>query len=182
MNRPVRVAAPAATPVTLGEAKEHLRVAHTDDDALINSMIEAATDHLDGYSGTLGRCIVSQTWRQDFDCWIRFRLPFPNVRNVVVTYLDADGATQTVDPADYRVADVPAGPFVEFVPGWVRPVVQTGRSAVISVTFEAGFGVVAVVPQALKMAIKLHVQELYDGTEKSPAYGALVAPYRWATL
>src|SRR5690606_14090696 len=67
MHRPILVVAPKMTPVSLDEAKAQLAVEHGDDDALILGYIAAAVDHLDGWSGILGRALVEQEWRQDFD-------------------------------------------------------------------------------------------------------------------
>src|SRR5690606_10673336 len=71
MHRPVRVTPPAIQPVTLAEAKLHLRVDHDDEDALISNLIQAATGHLDGWTGILGHCLVEQVWRQDHDRFAR---------------------------------------------------------------------------------------------------------------
>ncbi|WP_297534627.1 head-tail connector protein [Nitrobacter sp.] len=55
MLTPIRTVAPAEMPVTLAEAKAHLRVDHDDQDDLITAQIKAATAWFDGYSGILGR-------------------------------------------------------------------------------------------------------------------------------
>lgn len=60
---PILVTPPALQPVTLDEAKLHCRIDHADDDILISAYIAAATGHLDGWTGILGRCILPQTWR-----------------------------------------------------------------------------------------------------------------------
>lgn len=57
---------PGDAVVTLSEAKDHLRVLHDDEDALIASLIETATAYLDGLDGVLGRALGPQTWRAVF--------------------------------------------------------------------------------------------------------------------
>uniref|UniRef100_UPI002AFFC390 head-tail connector protein n=1 Tax=Hoeflea sp. TaxID=1940281 RepID=UPI002AFFC390 len=69
MHRPVLVTPPAILPVSLAEARLHLRVDEDADDTLITSLIGAAVDHLDGWTGILGQCLVEQEWRQDFDAF-----------------------------------------------------------------------------------------------------------------
>ena len=63
---PVQSAAPAALPLTLDEVKAHCRVDSADDDAILTSLIHAATGHFDGWTGTLGRCLVTQDWSIEF--------------------------------------------------------------------------------------------------------------------
>lgn len=60
------VTPPADQVVSLGDAKLHLRVMHDDEDMLIAGLIDAATDHLDGLTGTLGIALGPQTWRATF--------------------------------------------------------------------------------------------------------------------
>lgn len=188
MLRPVRITPPATLPVTLEEAKAHLRVEVQDDDTFITALIAAATDHLDGYSGILGRCIVNQQWRQGFASWSPLRLPFPNVSDVAVTYLDANGESQTAAAIDHRLIEAVRGPEVYFRPGWAAPVTDIGMHDPVQVTFTAGYGTAADVPASIKAAILLHIGTLYEhresivtGTIVAPtgAYDALISPHRW---
>lgn len=188
MLRPVRVAEPTEYPVSLDEARVHLKREEGEDDGLIMALVEAATDHLDGYSGVLGRCIVTQQWRQDFASWSPLRLPFPNVTAVSVAYSDANGESQTVEAADHRLIDAVRGPEVYFRPSWSEPALESGAHAPVQVTFTAGYGPASRVPGSIKAAILLHVGTLYEhresvvtGTIVAPtgAYDALIAPNRW---
>ncbi len=56
MIKPALTEAPTEYPVSLAAIKTHLRVDHDDENELINVLIAAATDHLDGYGGILGKC------------------------------------------------------------------------------------------------------------------------------
>ena len=60
---PALVTPPSGAVVTLAAAKAHLRVDHDLDDSAIGALIAAAEAHLDGYGGILGRCLLTQTWR-----------------------------------------------------------------------------------------------------------------------
>lgn len=180
------VTAPAETPVTLAEACAHLRVAEGDDDATVNALIAAATAHLDGYAGILGRCLVTQTWAMTMDTLPRdgFRLPLVPVASVAsITYVDADGVSQTL-AADQRALSgdrvVPA-----YGVTWPTPRAQTDA---VTVTFIAGYGAAADVPAAIRQALLLLVGHWYDqrsavnvGNIVTPmplAVEALLAPYR----
>lgn len=189
MIRPVRTSAPAETPVSLAEAKAHCRVSHSDDDTLISSLIDAAVAHLDGYAGLLGRCIVDQEWRQSYECWEwRFRLPFPDVSTAAVTYQDVDNATQTVSTDDYEIVEDALGSMIVFKDAFQEPGLYSDMVAPVSVTFTAGFGAAAAVPDSIKAAIKLMIGHWYENregviaglsvAELPMAVNALIAPYR----
>ena len=74
--------APAVEPLTLDQAKEHLRVTDGADDAKISRLISAARRHVEGF---LGRRLINQTW--DLNCfdWPAgdvFHLPYPPLSSV----------------------------------------------------------------------------------------------------
>lgn len=190
MYRPVLVTPPQTTPVSLAEAKAHLRVDHDDDDELITAMIAAATDHVDGWSGVLGRALVTQTWRQDFDCFHAcLRLPLaPAVSITAVKYVDPDGVEQTVDSNNYELRSDGDGPYVQFFTTFAAPAISLEGKAV-SVTYVAGYGEADDVPAPIRHAMLLMIGHWYDNREAAVvtsgtaqplpmAVDALLAPYR----
>lgn len=191
---PVLITAPAALPVALADAKQHLRVDHDDENSLITTYIEAATAHLDGYSGVLGRALISQEWRQDFDGFCRvLRLPLPNVSAVTVTYDDANGVEQTVDSGSFRIMADHLSAYVAASLDTVWPFARLDAGSV-RVTFTAGYGdEPADVPASLRSAILLMVGDLYENRatvsergsgriDMSTTVNALIAPYRRMTV
>lgn len=186
--RPVLVTPPAEQVITLAEAKDHLRVDSDDEDTLITAIVQAATDYLDGYNGVLGRCLVTQTWRQDFPCWYHtLPLPFPTASDVAVAYDDADGNAQTV--AGAYVAGTVGGPVVSFPASFSQGSLQADNAAPVRVTFASGYGAADDVPWSIKAAILLHVGTLYqyretiaDNVKPTGAYEALIAPHRWVSI
>lgn len=189
MLAPVRTVAPANMPVSLAEAKAHLRVEHDDQDDLITAQIKAATAWLDGYAGILGRALITQTWRQDFAGFAdRLTLPVSPVIAVVgVSYFDAGNVVQALDAGVYDLFADARGAYVTLRPGQSWPA-SFRRADAVSITFTAGFGAAADVPEPIRQAILLIVQRLFDGadTEIDSAIErtvhALIAPYRKSPL
>lgn len=192
--KPVLVTAPTTAVVTVDEAKAHCRVDGTNEDALIGALIAAVVSYLDGWTGILGRCLEAQTWRQDLDCFDReLRLPLSPVISIVsVKYDDVNGVEQTVDPANYKLLEDGAGPFVRFLRAYTFPQTSLEPPAV-RVAFLAGYAQAAqasTVPQAIKHAILLTLGHLFENREtvisgrsvaaiELPfAASALLAPFR----
>lgn len=168
MLRPVRTAAPEATPVTVAEIKANSRIDHSADDTMLAILLQAAVDHFDGWTGTLGRCIVTQGWRLDLGGWPSCRtigLPFPDVTAVAVTYYDADNVEQTVSSSLYELLEDARGSFIRFRDGFTYPAVYSDRSDGVRVAFTAGFGNAAAVPAAIKQAIMLLAAHWYENRE-----------------
>ena len=154
------------------EAKAQARVAHDDEDLLIQQYIDAATAWLDGPAGILGRCLVTQTWRAEIDAVAGpIRLPFPDsvVENALLA--DAEGGELIHDLVlqDQR-------PLLRLRSGLGRPA---------AITFTAGYGAPADVPAAIRQAMLLLVTQWYEhrqvtgtGTALPFAVQAMLAPYR----
>lgn len=188
MLAPVLVTAPASPPVTLSEVKAHCRVEGSDYDDQLTGFVEAATAHLDGRTGVLGRAIVTQTWRQDFNGFggSVLRLPLAPVASITsVTYYDTDGAQQTLASSVYELCEDALGPYVALKVGQAWPSTYARRDAV-SVTFVAGNDV-ADVPRPLKQAVQLLAGHYFMNREAvSPVnmvsvpatVDALIKPFR----
>jgi uncharacterized phiE125 gp8 family phage protein len=94
---PTLVAPPTAALVTVDEARRQARIDDHHEDDLVQNYIDAAVSMLDGWGGILGRAIMPQTWRQQFDGWGTLRLALPDVQSVAVTYRDAEGEMQPIE-------------------------------------------------------------------------------------
>lgn len=183
MFRPVRTVAPVNQPITRDLAKSHLAVGFDDDNALIDTYIAAVIDHLDGYSGILGRAMINQTWEQSYRGWTQcMRLPFPDVSSVTVSYLDQDGATQTVSSSLYEVLEDETSAYIRFKTGFTAPVFDDDTAQPITVSMVTGYGSTAdSVPAGLRAGMLLLVGYMYqnrgdavDVLEKEIPYGARV--------
>ena len=165
----VRTAAPTVAPVTTAEAKAQLRIDHNDDDAFVAALIDAATNHVDGWSGVLGRALLTQTWRGHLNAFPDddrdgIDVPLPPLQSVSsISYVDRDGATQTLNSARYRVLDsgTERGRIVlAFGETWPQ---TRDQEQAVTTTFVAGYGDAASdVPQAIRQAILLMVSHWYE--------------------
>ena len=167
------VTVPPEPVVTVEEAKAHLRVDHAEDDALIASLIAAATSYFDGPDGVLGRAIGAQTiaWRLDaFPADAEAgRIPYPRVTAIeAVSYLDADGAEQVLDPGAYRVVGLGTDTaWFTLASGAAWPATAADDEAVV-VEYVAGYAD-GTVPAALRHAILMTVAWWYDQRETAAA-------------
>lgn len=185
--RPVLVTPPAAEPVTLSDTKEFARVDHSGHDTLIQGLITAAIAYLDGHGGILGRCMINQTWRQDYAAWSSIlRLPFADISSVTVKYFDTLNAEQTVSSSHYELREDHLGAYVRFLEGFTSPSLYDDRSDRVRITLVAGYGAAADdVPETIRTAIKMLVSHWYDNNPAGEAsqeipfgVSALLAPNR----
>lgn len=191
MLRPTQSVGPTAlTLITLPEAKAHCRVDHTDDDALITILINAAESHLDGYSGILGRALINQTWVQSHEKFCsRMNLPVGIASSVTtVKYYDTLNAQQTLASSVYQLLADDLGSYISLKPLQVWP--QTyAREDAVEITWVAGYGAAASnVPAAIKAAALLMIGHWYevresvsmgDAANEIPMSAAsLLAPFR----
>lgn len=161
------VTPPAEEPVTLTEAKNHLRVDLTDDDSLISALIVAAREHAEAITR---RAFITQTLKLSLDAFPAnngpIYVPMPPLQSVnSLKYFDTDGVEQTLNEGtDYLVDN-------ESEPGRITPAPDTGwpatqnRPNAVSVEFVAGFGDASKVPQGIKQAILLMVGHWYENRE-----------------
>ena len=99
--------APTAEPISLADAKLHLRTITgdtTEDSAVITPLIQAAREYCENITG---RALASQTVKAYPDKWGLWRLPRPPLTAVAsIKYYDEDGTEYTLAAADYQVDTV----------------------------------------------------------------------------
>jgi uncharacterized phiE125 gp8 family phage protein len=183
---------PTVEPVSLAEAKLHLRVDFDDDDALIESLISAARVAAETLTG---RQICTARWMRTLDGFPYSSLHLHRcpVQSVVeISYQDQLGQWQTLDPSIY-VSDLtsePARITPRFGNTWPITLSQIG---VVRVVFDAGYGTPSDVPEGLKSWIKLRIGSLYAHREEMsilskgridplPFVDGLLDPYRVALV
>ena len=159
------VTPPAGEPVSLAEAKLHLRVDGGEDDLLIGSLITAARQAAETITH---RQFITARWKLVMDAFAGQAVLIhksPLISVVAVEYLDMAGLAQTMPPSHYTVdaASEPARLTPIFGQTWPTTLPQIGA---VSVTFDAGYGPASAVPEGIKSWIKLRVGSLYAHREE----------------
>ncbi len=157
----VLTAPPVVEPVSLAEAKAHLRVTHVDDDGTISTLIVSARRRVEVKTGLR---LITQGWSQFMDFWPCGGVVDLDVNPVsavsdIIVYGDLD-APSTVDPAHYFLDAASNPPRVVFRQGR-NPSPPGRRGKGIEVRLTAGFGLAAAVPADLKQAVLLLVADAY---------------------
>jgi uncharacterized phiE125 gp8 family phage protein len=163
--------APALEPVSLTEAKAHLRVDITDDDTLITALITSAREMVEQITR---RALISQTLDYKIDDWPGdyMELPMPKLISITsITYkLYSDGSTSTLSSAVYFAVTSTTPGRVALKPGQSWPGDSLYPYQAITVRYVAGYGSAASsVPGPIKEAIKLLIGHLYENREASYA-------------
>ena len=156
---PLTTVAAASEPVTLAEAKEQCRVTAVDSNDDVQRILLAAQSHVESYTGTR---LAAQTVEIKCDSFQDFALlPLAPVNSVsAITYVDADGATQTLATSVYEVrADGLRCTIVrKFQQVW--PVIRDGSR--ITVTASVGY---AAIPEEVRLAILQLVAHWFDNRQ-----------------
>jgi uncharacterized phiE125 gp8 family phage protein len=171
------VVPPADEPLELAFVRDdHLRVSNgTAEDAYISRLI--TTTRRAGEKVTRRAWYGPQTWEQAMDrfpCGAIYVQRPPLIAVASITYLDADGAEQTLAPADYKVSNAGwENRYSRIMPayGKVWPTARCEMDAVV-VTFTAGYvnaasPTEAAVPDELTHGQLLMIGELYKQRSES---------------
>jgi uncharacterized phiE125 gp8 family phage protein len=198
----IQTAAPSVEPVSLDEARTHLRIDPdmTDDDALIGRLIAAARQ----YAETLtGRSFITQSWRlvlDAFPCCLELeRGPVQSISSLV--YRDMSGTPQPLawDAAANGIQRASDGSLVadlSALPARIAPAfgriwpIALPEIGAVAVNYSAGYGSDATaVPDGIKQWMLLRIGSLYEfraevvaersiKVDPMPFFDGLLDPYR----
>lgn len=131
------------SPVTLNEAKAHLRVSHTEEDSLISSLLLSAAQYCEQYQRRFYSEREITVHVDDFvSPWL---IPFAPVQSIDAVTIDGTAATFELRPSGWLETDADGG------------------DAVITAT--VGYAATADVPYTVKAAILLLVGHWYHHRE-----------------
>lgn len=180
---------PLSEPVTLAELKDHLRLDHNGEDALLNSLISTARQYLEQRTSL---ALIDQSWRLCLDHWpngncvMLHKSPVQTIDNI--EQFDIDGLPQTLSSAS-MLLDGKSKPARLYVGAQSAPGQAING---IEITFTAGFGTASDVPDTLKRAILIHAAHMYEfrgviSADQQPAsvpegYEVLLSPWARRSL
>lgn len=162
----VQTIAPTAAnePVTLGEARDHLRQQGHEEDGYIGGLLKLAREKV---SIEARRQLGSATYRLDtgrFPTGGEIELERPPLQSATLKYYDTDNALQTLATSEYDV-DITTEPgrvLRAFSKTWPA---TYDRPDAVQVTFVAGYATAALVPAIAKHAIKLTLSHYFENRE-----------------
>lgn len=172
---PVRcIVSPEREPLTLEEAKMHLRISHSGDEGTIEddyiySLIRSVREYCEWT--LLGRALITQTLQYRTD---RFRpvirLPMPPLQEIVdseITYKDRLGDTHVlIEDEDFLVDTAEEPSVVLPAPGKRWPSVRLWPGNPIVITYIAGYGDAASdVPEEVRQWMRLMIGHYYENRE-----------------
>lgn len=170
----VEVSPPAVEPVTLADAKEHLRVTEGDEDDYISALVIMAREMCEEYQR---RSYITA----GFEFWLRafpgreIILPRSPLLSVTeVSYFTSDDTETIVDAAVYTVDDATKPGRIVLAESATWPTATLRSSKGVKIAFTAGYGPIASdVPERMIHAIKLIVGNFFE--ERQPILTGTIA-------
>lgn len=153
--------APAAEPISTADAKTHLKVTGSSEDAYIDSLVKSVRTHVERY---LGRALITQTWKAYFDKWDRvLLLHYSPIQSIThVKYYNTSGTLTTLNDGYWPDVISQPGRIVRKY-DFNYPELEQGRPNAIEVQYVCGYGVAgSSVPSDIINAMKLMLTDYYD--------------------
>lgn len=176
--------APATEPVTLAQAKAHIRLdADGYDDDISTFYIPAARQQVEAFTD---RQLITATYTMTLRrfCGRRIYLPKGQLQSVTsLKYYDDDDAQQTYSSSNYYVNARNEPGFIELKNDNNWPSIEN-RADAIEIIYVCGYGAATDVPEILRTATLMQLGYMYEhrgDTEQAGIYSwlrNLVQPYR----
>lgn len=185
------ITAPTAEPVTLAEAKAHLRYETSDEDALITALIQAAREKVEAHTD---RALMVQTVVQVYESWNDaitledgtqyfelWKCPVQSVASFKYTKSE-DDTVVTIDSTTYIVNTAFEPARLHMKNGECFPSVAT-EMGTIEIQYQCGYSSASDVPAAIKQAMLLMISHWFenrqDHVKNMPfASECLLRPYK----
>jgi uncharacterized phiE125 gp8 family phage protein len=183
---------PALEPVTVADAKAHLRVDGSAEDVLIGSLVLTSRLHIEA---ALGLALITQSWTLALDRWPRgnhIDLPLTPLQSVDDVRVKNAAGVAAIVPAENYLVDLASRPGRLVWNNTIPPIPGLPANG-IEIDLTAGFGATAdSVPAPLKHAILMLTAHWYEhrdpddiGSEAAQipaAVSDLIQPFRTIRL
>lgn len=175
---------PSTEPLTLAQAKAHLRVDFNADDDYISALITVARQAVENYCRISLLTQTRQSVRNEFR-QINY-LDYGPVQSIdSIKYIDVLGVEQTLDSAVYKLQRSDDYDYFILAPSQQYPIVGSYESG-IAIQYQCGYSSSSDIPKPILQAMLLHIGDLYENREinimtlrfvSTMAYENLLAPY-----
>ena len=154
------IVAPTVEPISLTDAKLHLRNPPASEDSLITLMIMAAREECENI---IRRALMTQTWEKYLDSFpAAIELFYPPLQSVTsINYIDAAGNSQLLASTEYVVDD-------KQEPAWIVPAdlkfwpLTRAVINAVTVLFVCGYGSAdTAVPKAIRNWLLIRIGDLF---------------------
>lgn len=169
-----RTVAPTFQAIDNEACRQHARVYITDEIALLDEYIEAATDYAESYQN---RCLRTSTWQAVYDCFPdEFWLPNPPLQSATIQYLDSAGDTQTLATSIYTVDAISEPGRIALKYGQTWPSTLSQINAV-TVTAIKGYTAASLIPAKTRQAIRVLATHMFETREPIVAGSIANVPF-----
>lgn len=178
MKRYVLNTPPVYEPVILQDLKLFLKIDSDDEDTLLSSLLIAARQSCEQYTGI---SFITQKW----ECWLDFSFtdtilsyyPIQSIDEIKI--FDTDNVSSIIDPSNYWLDKTSKKAIMKDT--YSFPTIR--EQAGVQITYTTGFGLPCDVPENIKHAIMITAGALYDcklaGNAQVPAVAkSLISQYR----
>lgn len=179
----LRTVGPALEPVSIHDLKAQARIDTDAETGLIYDYILTARQYAEEETQ---RSFLTQTWQETLDSGFPdgvielHRGPVQSITSI--TYVDSDGATQTLSSSVYQTDLNADPPVITLAHGQSWPATRSQR-ANVTITYVTGYGDDVVdIPAPIRQAIQMLAAALYQRREATTvewqAFFDLLRPYK----
>ena len=164
-------------PLTLDGVKDYLQETENDNDALINQLIESATDWIERKTN---RCLMTTIFEQHLSAWPAcnlVRITWNPVQTLdSVKYIDEAGDEQTITNTNYATWIRDEVMYVSFNDDYTWPTTKAVPDA-FKIRFTAGHNPPYMIPAPIKNAMLLRIRKAYDNRQDEAWNGKTASDY-----